>query len=144
MIVVDTTVLVYAVGGDHPLAAPCRDLVRRVGEGRLRATTTVEVLQEFTHVRARRRNRADAVELTRRYRTLFAPLVAVESSDLDAGLDLFLHHDEVGAFDAVLAAVTRRSGAATLVTADRAFASVPTLRVLDPASPDFLAALETV
>ncbi len=73
MIVVDTTVLVYAVGADHALAAPCRELVRRVGEEQLRATTTVEVLQEFAHVRARRLGRPDAVELTRQYHTLFSP-----------------------------------------------------------------------
>lgn len=144
MIVVDTTVLVYAVGGDHPLAGPCRDLVRRVGDDRLRATTTAEVLQEFAHVRARRRGRADAVDLTRRYHTLFAPLVVVEAEDLDAGLEVFLQHEGLGCFDAVLAAVARRCGAAALVTADRAFAFVPVLRVLDPASPDFLEALESV
>lgn len=142
MIIVDTTVLVYAVGGDHPLATSCQELVRRVGDDRLRASTTAEVLQEFAHVRARRRGRSDAVDLTRRYHTLFAPLVAVESADLDAGLDVLLQHEGVGSFDAVLAAVARRRGATALVTADRAFASVPTLRVLDPASPDFLDALD--
>jgi len=142
VIVVDTTVLVYAVGADHALAAPCRELVRRIGEEWLRATTTAEVLQEFAHVRARRRGRPDAVELTRQYHTLFTPLLRIEPDDLDAGLDVFLGHDEVGAFDAVLAGAARRRGATALVTADRGFDAVPGLRVLDPASPDFLEALD--
>ena len=142
MIVVGSTVLVYAVGGDHPLAAPCRELVRRIGDDRVRATTTVQVLQEFVHVRARRRGRADAVELARRYGTLFAPLVRPEEDDLDAALDLFLHHEDVGAFGAVLAAVTRRLGATALASADRAFTSIPGLGVLDPARPDFLETVE--
>jgi len=144
VIVVDTTVLVYAVGADHALAAPCRELVRRVGDERLRATTTVEALQEFAHVRARRRGRPDAVELTRQYHTLFTPLLRIEPDDLDVGLDVFLGHDEVGAFDAVLAGATRRVGATALVTTDRGFAAVPGLRVLDPASPVFLEALDDV
>jgi predicted nucleic acid-binding protein len=60
MIVVDTTVLVYAIGADHPLRDPCRRLVAAVGEGRVEATTTVEALQELVHVQARRRTRGDA------------------------------------------------------------------------------------
>ena len=55
MIVLDTTVLVYAKGIDHPLRQPCRKLIDLIADGRIEATTTVEVIQEFVHVRARRR-----------------------------------------------------------------------------------------
>lgn len=138
MIVLDTTVLVYAVGAGHALAEPCRELVRRIAAGEIRATTTVEVLQEFTHVRARRRGRQDAVELTRRFATLLGPLLQVEAADLDRALGLFLEEDRLGAFDAVLAATVRRVGAAALVSADRGFAEVPELAHLDPSASDFL------
>ena len=56
MIVLDTTVLVYAVGADHPLREPCQLLVRAIADGTILATTTIEVIQEFTHVRGRRRD----------------------------------------------------------------------------------------
>ena len=62
MIVLDTTVLIYAVGSEHPLREPCRGLVEAITDGRVEATTTVEVIQEFVHVRARRRGGADAAE----------------------------------------------------------------------------------
>ena len=52
MIVLDTTVLVYATGGEHPLRAPCRRLVGLLGEGALVATTTGDVVQAYAHVRA--------------------------------------------------------------------------------------------
>jgi hypothetical protein len=55
MILLDTTALVYAVGSEHPLREPCRALISAIGDGRIAATTTVEMLQQFTHVRARRR-----------------------------------------------------------------------------------------
>lgn len=138
MIVLDTTVLVYAVGAGHALAEPCRELVRGIGAGEIRATTTVEVLQEFTHVRARRRGRQDAVELTRRFATLLSPLLQVESADLDRGLELFASEERLGAFDAVLAATVRRVGAAALVSADRGFAALRSPTHLDPSAPDFL------
>ena len=66
MIVLDTTVLAYAVGEAHPLRDPCRRLLAAHAEGRIEATTTVEVIQEFAHIRARRRTRPDAVRLARR------------------------------------------------------------------------------
>lgn len=53
MILLDTTVLVYAVAFEHALREPCRALISAIGDGRIAATTTVEVLQESTHVRAR-------------------------------------------------------------------------------------------
>lgn len=122
MIVLDTTVLVYAVGADHPLRDPCRELIESIANGRLHATTSVEVLQEFTHVRARRRDRADAARLARDYLDLLAPLLVVGEDDLEHGLRLYTRSDRLGAFDAVLAAAAGRADAAAIVSADAAFA----------------------
>lgn len=136
MIVLDTTVLVYAVGAEHPLRTPCRRVLAQVGDGALAAVTTVEVIQELVHVRARRRDRADAVALGRAYAILLSPLLRPDAADLEAGLALMAHHDDLGPFDAVLAATARRAGAA-LVSADRAFAGVDGLVHLDPGASDF-------
>lgn len=56
------------------------------------------------------------------------------AADLDAGLSLFQQLPELGTFDAVLAAVALACGAEWLVSADRAFASVPELPWIDPAT----------
>lgn len=142
MILLDTTALVYAVGSEHPLREPCRALISAIGDGRIAATTTVEMLQEFTHVRARRRGRDDAADLTSQFAVLLSPLVTVDGADLAAGLDLYRAHDALGAFDAVLAVVAmRRDGMQGLVSADRAFASVRGLTHYDPASAGFRGAL---
>jgi predicted nucleic acid-binding protein len=137
VILLDTTVLVYAIGTDHALRTPCRDLLRLVEEGRVRATTTVEVLQEFAHVRARRRSRADAAAAARSAAIGLSPLVHPELEDLMEGLELFETSKRLGAFDAVLAASARRQGWA-LASADVAFEAVEDLRYLNPASPTFL------
>ncbi len=134
MIVLDTTILAYAVGDEHPLRAPCRRLLSAHGEGRIEATTTVEVIQEFAHVRAQRRTRSDAVTLARGYLRAFTVLVTT-ADDLDRGLTVFEQHPALGAFDAVLAAVALDRGAEALVSADRAFGSIPDLRWVDPATP---------
>jgi predicted nucleic acid-binding protein len=103
VIVVDTTVLVYAVGSDHPYRDPCRTLVEAISQGDVRATTTVEVVQEFAHVRARRRGRDDAVQLASSFADLLAPLTHVRDTHLR---------------------VARELGASTIVSADRAFGTV--------------------
>lgn len=121
MIVLDTTVLVYAIGADHPLREPCRDLLSAIVNGRLRATTTVEVLQELAHVRARRRDREDAVRCARDYLDVLAPLLVVGEDDLEQGLRLFGRSRRLGSFDCVLAAAAGRANATAIVSADAAF-----------------------
>ena len=135
MIVLDTTVLVYAKGADHPLREPCRGLLRAVERGSLTATTTAEAIQEFAHVRAKRRGRSDAADLASAYVDLLAPLLVIEEEDVRAGLRLFELHPELGCFDAVLAAGALAADAEALVSADRAFASVPDLVHIDPGTP---------
>lgn len=137
MIVLDTTILVYAVGTDHPMRAPARALIELVRDGDVRATTTIEVVQEFAHVRARRRSRADAAARAREYAVGLSPLVRPEQEDLLEGLDLFGHSESLGPFDAVLAATARRRGWA-LASADRSFGQADGLVYLNPSSATFL------
>lgn len=132
MIILDTTVLLYAVGMDHPFKAPCQRLVQAVSDGEINATTTVEVIQEFAHVRARRRDRKDAAALARDYVELLGPLLLVEEADLREGLRLFEESSRIGAFDSVLAAAAHVVGAEALVSADVGFATVPRLRHVLP------------
>jgi predicted nucleic acid-binding protein len=132
VIVLDTTVLAYAVGTDHPLRAPCRRLVRATADGEVVATTTIEVIQEFTHVRARRRDRKDAAELARDYIELLSPLLIVEEPDLREGLRLFEENLDIGAFDAILAAAAHVAGADALVSADAGFSAVANIRHVVP------------
>lgn len=132
MIVLDTTVLVYAVGTEHAFREPCRSLVRAVQDGQITGTTSVEAIQEFAHVRARRRGRADAVDLANDYVELLSPLLVVDDNDLREGLRLFATSQRLGSFDAVLAAATRSAGADALVSADEAFASVRTITHVVP------------
>jgi len=124
VIVVDTTVLVYAVGAQHPYREACRALVAAVSQGVVQATTTVEVVQEFAHVRARRRGRDDAGRLASSYADLLGPLTVTRDSHLRAGLELWRRHPDVGCFDAVLAAVAHDIGASAVVSADQGFATI--------------------
>ncbi|MGC2375274.1 MAG: type II toxin-antitoxin system VapC family toxin [Solirubrobacteraceae bacterium] len=132
MIVLDTTVLVYAKGAEHPLRDPSRRLIAAAADRELEATTTVEAIQEFVHVRAQRRGRADAVALGNDYSDLLSPLLIVTDDHLRHGLSIFEHTEQLGAFDAILAAAALSRGAQALVSADAAFAAIPTLSHVIP------------
>jgi predicted nucleic acid-binding protein len=134
VILLDTTVLSYAVGGEHPLREPCRRLLAAHGAGTVDAATTVEAIQEFTHIQSRRRERREAAALARDY---VASLQLLQSTpaDLDLGLRLFERHPALGMFDAMLAAVALNLGAHALISADGGFATVPGLPWIDPATP---------
>jgi predicted nucleic acid-binding protein len=134
VIVLDTTVLVYATGAAHPLREPSRALIEAVGDGKLEASTTPEVIQEFVHVRARRRGRSDAAALGREFSELLAPLLPVGAEQLQRGLSIFERTEHLGAFDAILAASALDAGAKTLVSADRQFSSVAEMGYLFPDS----------
>jgi len=137
MMLLDTTILVYAVGADHRLSSPCRELLAKIQIGSIRACTTVEVIQEFTHVWARRRPRADAAQIAGQYAVGLGPVLRPDDDDLQQGLSLFASSSVLGAFDAVLAASALRRRWA-LGSADQAFAETQGLLLLDPGSPTFL------
>lgn len=135
MIVLDTSVLAYAVGGAHPLREPSRRVVRAIESGAVHAQTTTFVIQEFLHVAARRRARADAARLAGDFSTLLAPLLAHDEAHVSSAVELFVRHERLGPFDAFLAAAARAAGA-QLISADHAFAAVPDLRFVDLASAE--------
>jgi uncharacterized protein len=132
VIVLDTTVLVYAVGADHRLREPCQQLIRAIAGGTILATTTIEVIQEFAHVRARRRDRKDAADLARDYIELLSPLLIAEETDLREGLRLFEEGTGFGSFDAVLAAAAHAAGAEALVSADTGFSRIAAIHHVVP------------
>lgn len=132
MILLDTSALVYAAGGDHPYRRPCRKIVDLIGDGTLSATTTPEVIQEFAHVLARRRPREQVLPVANDFAELLAPLRCSDEDHLADGLELWRRYETLGAFDAVLATVALDSKYATLVSADQAFAQIPGLHHVLP------------
>jgi uncharacterized protein len=122
------------------LREPCRSIVAAIADGRIEATTTVEVVQEFAHVRARRRGREDATALSADYLDLLSPLIIATPGELRAGPALFADHDRLGPLDAVLATTALPRGVLAVMSADRTFGSVPGLRHVVP-DADGLASL---
>lgn len=137
MIVVDTNVLVYAVGAEHPLREPSRRIIDAAGSAAVQATTTAQVIHEFLHVYARRRSREEATAAAKRQLALFEPLLTPADADVSAAIDLYARHAQLDSGDALLAAIVLGNPEVdALVTADQGFAAVPGLALLDPRGPE--------
>lgn len=132
-VLVDTNVILYAIGGPHAYAEPCRRIVALAGEGRIGMEAPVDLVQEILHHRARRlsdRRQASAEAMAA---ATLCRLHAVEPRDASEAAALFASSTRLSARDAVFAAIAKRHGLEAILSADSDFDGLPGLRRLDPA-----------
>jgi uncharacterized protein len=140
-VLVDTNVVLYALGGPHAYAEPCRRIVALAGEGRVRMEAPVDLVQEILHHRARRLGDRRQAAVEALAAAALCRLHAVEPRDVEEAAELFAGSSRLSARDAVFAAVALRHGLETILSADSDFDGHPGLRRLDPADPAVLAEL---
>ena len=105
MILVDSNVLMYSAGAEHPNKAPAVQFLKRVAAGETEATVDAEVLQEIIH-RYRALNRWDeGRKVYEVARGLFPEVLAITGVVMDRAKQLVDEDSTVSARDAVHAAV---------------------------------------
>jgi uncharacterized protein len=129
----DTSVFVYALGGEHPYREPCRDIVHRAAIGELQGEASADLLQEFAHQRLRRTGDRTAAARTTRNIAKLVWWHPLEPDDVQRGIDLFERHPQLGARDAVFAALAINRRVDAILSTDRAFDEVDGLERIDPA-----------
>lgn len=137
----DTSIFVYALGIDHPYRDPCREVVRRAAAGELQGEASTDLLQELAHQRLRRTGNRTAAAKAARNVAKLAWWHPVEPNDVQRGLDLFETRSDLGARDAVFAAVALNRGIDAILTTDRGFEEVAGLERIDPADEVSMAKL---
>lgn len=128
----DANVFVYAAGAPSPWRAPCLGVLRAVADGRLHATTSVEVAQEVLHVLCRRGARAEGLAIVRAMTGLFPAMLAVAPDDLLAACEIVARHDGMPVRDALHAATALRAGCDAIVSYDLDFDRIDSVRRLTP------------
>jgi uncharacterized protein len=130
---VDTAVLMYAVGADHPLREPCQRVLAAVESGDLDAEISAGVVQELAH-RYLAIGRHDAVpELVTRTLDLFAPVLPLTDAVMRRVPELARAYPKLAARDLIHVAVCQHEGIAEIISPDRGFDAVVGLRRIDPA-----------
>jgi uncharacterized protein len=123
MTFVDTNVIIYAVGGEHPLRARSRAFFEDALERRLPLAISAEVLQELLHVYlpVRRETTLDAaLALVTSCVSVVWPL---EEADVRLARELAGEHEGLGARDLLHLACCMRRRVERVMTFDRGLAA---------------------
>ena len=121
MILVDTNVVMYAAGAEHPHKKPSVAFLERVARGEIEATIDAEVLQEILH-RYRTIGRwEDGRRVYDLARQLFRNVVPVTAEVLDRARRILDTDRRIMARDALHAAVVMAEGLEAVCSWDRDF-----------------------
>ncbi len=132
MILVDSNVIMYAAGVDHPRKAPSVEFLQGVAEGRIEAAVDAEVLQEILH-RYRALNRwGDGRRVYDLARRIFVEVIPITVEILDRARLLLDEYDGLMARDALHAAVVEFHSLEAICSYDHDFDRIKTIRRTEP------------
>lgn len=136
---VDTAVLMYAAGTEHPLRAPCQHLLARVADQRLEAVTSAEVIQEILHRFGALRRPEVGAAMARDALDLFAPVLPITDAVMRRMPDLVERYRGLAARDLVHVATCLEEGIDSIISPDHGFDVVAEIRRIAPDEPALLA-----
>jgi predicted nucleic acid-binding protein len=131
---VDTAVIIYANGADHPLRDPSRRVMRAVGDGELDAVTSSEVVQEILHRFISIRRHDDGQRIATLTMDAFAPVLPITHASMRRVPGLARRYPSLSARDLVHVATCVHEGIVEIVSPDRGFDAVAEVRRIDLAS----------
>lgn len=129
---IDTSVIMYAAGTDHPMKAPCQAILHRVNDRSLDAMISAEVIQEILHRAVAQRRAEDGIALVNRAMDLFAPVLPITHALMRRVPDLVDRYPSLDARDAVHVATCIHEAIPEIISADRGYDQVAELRRIDP------------
>jgi len=132
MILIDSNVIMYAAGAEHPHKLASVAMLRRVGVGEVEATIDAEVLQEILH-RYRAIGRwKDGRRVYDLARQVFPEVVPITAAILDRARAILDTNSRMMARDALHAAVVITEGMDAICSYDRDFDRVASLTRIQP------------
>jgi predicted nucleic acid-binding protein len=118
---IDTNVIVYAVGRAHSLKQAAGRILSDIAAGSLAANLDVETLQEILHLYSSRGEREKGFRTVEHLLLLFPNPISIGREEVEDARDLMRQHPFLGARDAIHAAVVRVHELDGMVTADKIF-----------------------
>ena len=131
MRLVDTNVIVYAVGSAHPLKQAAGRILSDIAAGALAANLDVETLQEVLYLYSSRGERRKGFKTVEHLLLLFPNPLPVAREEIEMARDLMMEHSFLGARDAIHAAVVRIHQMDGIITADRVFDRIKEVKRFD-------------
>ncbi|MEX1169357.1 MAG: type II toxin-antitoxin system VapC family toxin [Chloroflexota bacterium] len=129
---IDTAVVMYAGGGDHPLRDPSRRILASVADENLDGVISVEVIQEILHRFISLRRADMGIAQANEAMDIFAPVLPITHSLMRRIPELAARYPTLQARDLVHVATCIHEGITDILSPDRAFDQVHEIRRIDP------------
>ena len=130
MILIDSNVPMYLIGGPHPHKLDAQRLIEKLMRDRQRLVTDAEVLQEILH-RYVAIDRRDAVQPA--FDALLGvvdEVLPVDHAAIERAKEIVLQYRRLSARDAVHIAIAEQYGITEILSFDAGFDSTPGIRRL--------------
>ena len=131
MRLIDTNVIVYAVGSVHPLKQVADRILSDIAAGTLAANLDVETLQEVLYLYSSRGERKKGFRTIEHLLMLFPNPFPIGREEIERARDLMMEHSFLGARDGIHAAVVQTHDLEGIVTADKVFDRIKGLKRFD-------------
>ena len=132
MILVDTNILMYAAGADHPNKRPSTEFLERVASDRIQAAIDTEALQEILHRYLALGRGAEGRQVYDGARRLFAVPLPATVEVMDRARGFLDQHPQIGARDAMHAAIVVEHGLSGICSYDRGFDALSAVLRFEP------------
>ena len=133
MILVDSNILMYAAGSEHPFKKPSVAWLERVAKGEVDATVDAEVLQEILHRYRSIHRWSEGRRVYDLARTLFPVVIPIDAEALDRCREIMDAHPKLMARDALHAAVVDIHELEAICSYDQDFDALDSRRI-EPSS----------
>lgn len=118
MKLLDTNVVIYAIGGPHPLKEACQRLFQDIAGGNAAYVIDVELLQEVLYIYSSRGQRHQALQVFDLLLRIFPDPLSVGRAEVTAARDILQRHASLSPRDAIHLGVALTQGLEGVVTTD--------------------------
>ena len=132
IVFIDTSVLMYAAGGEHPLREPCRTIVDGIGRRSISAVTSIEVVQEILHRYLSIGRAPGGIALAEQTMDLFAPVLPITHALMRRVPEIARRYPAPSARDLIHVATCIHEGITEILSTDRGFDGVSEIRRIPP------------
>lgn len=132
MKLVDTNIIMYAVGKPHSYKGPCKDILQKIVHGIISANINVEVMQELLYVYDSRGERKKGLNVIKENLVLFPHPFAIGKDEIIKARDLMVKYNTLTTRDAIHSAVIINSKLEGIISTDKDFDTVKEITRFDP------------
>jgi uncharacterized protein len=134
LLFLDANIVMYCLGKEHPLKAPCLQVVERIRDGRLSVCTSTEVQQETLHRYYMEKRRDLGDQAYRLLTDLCHVIYPVVSEDTERAFSILHEVSDLNIRDAVHAAVMLNNGLTHILSTDTHFDHIAGITRVEPGS----------